>query len=327
MKQSGAGGKQLQHWAQQPESGSYLGIRFLLLCYRLGGKFLIVLALTPVLWYFVCTNKRARNASLEFLQKVHQFAGPASPFSKTPGWLDAFRHFRCFALEALAKIDGWLGRIKPGQIQQPGPVHFADLVAAGRGGVLIGSHLGNQELCRAMATGKYQTKIHVLVFTRHAAAFNKALRQTNPQVEVNLIQVDTIDPMLVMQLKQYVEQNEFVVIVGDRISVSAPEKVLYAPFLGEAAPFAIGPWVLASVLECPVHLLFCMNHKSGYQLTLEFVTGQVVLPRKSRQQALQQYITDYAKVLEQYALSYPMQWFNFYNFWQLPATVAKDPSS
>ncbi|WP_082971882.1 LpxL/LpxP family acyltransferase [Rheinheimera sp. SA_1] len=325
MKQFGV--RKSEHWAQQQESGSYLGIRVLLLCYRLGGKFLILLALTPVLWYFVCTNQRARSASLDFLQKVHQFSGHVSPFAKMPGWLDAFRHFRCFALEALAKIDGWLGRIKPEQIQQQGPVHFADLIAEGRGGVLIGSHLGNQELCRAMATGKYQTKIHVLVFTRHAAAFNKALHQTNPQVEVNLIQVDTIDPMLVMQLKQYVEQNEFVVIVGDRISVSAPDKVLYAPFLGQDAPFAIGPWVLASVLECPVHLLFCVRQGQGYQLTLEFVAEQVVLPRKSRQQALQLYITEYAKVLERYALRYPLQWFNFYNFWQLPDTAAKDPAS
>jgi len=316
-----------QHWAKQQESGSYLGIKFLLLCYRFGGKLLILLVLIPVIWYFVCTNKRGRTASLNFLRKVHQCSGDDSPFGTGPNWVDVFRHFHSFALEALAKVDGWLNRIKPEQIQQDGTVKFADLVAAGRGGVLIGSHLGNQELCRAMAVSKYKTKIHVLVFTRHAVAFNKALRQTNPQVEVNLIQVDTIDPLLVMQLKQYVEQNEFIVIVGDRISVSAPEKVLFAPFLGESAPFAIGPWVLASVLECPVHLLFCMRDGANYRLTLEFVAEQIALPRKTRQQALQFYITEYANVLESYALRYPLQWFNFYNFWQLPDTVSKDIAS
>ncbi len=251
--------QQQEHWAKQQESGSYSGIRFLLFCYRIGGKFLILLVLAPVLWYFVCSNSRARQSSLKFLQKVHQQLGAASPFQSTPGYRQAYLHFRSFALEALAKIDGWLGRIPSDHIQQQGQVQFADLVASGKGGILMGSHLGNLELCRAMSAGKYHTRIHVLVFTRHAAAFNKALRQANPQVEVNLIQVDSINPVLVMQLKEWVEQNEFIVIVGDRISVTAPERMIYAPFLGEPAPFAIGPWVLASVLECPVHLMFCMR--------------------------------------------------------------------
>ncbi|WP_306523510.1 acetyltransferase [Rheinheimera sp.] len=312
---------QQQHWATQQESGSYSGIRFLLFCYRLGGKFLILLTLVPVLWYFVCTNRRGRDASLQFLTKVHQQLGPQSPFQKTPGYRQAYQHFYSFALEALAKIDGWLGRIPADNIQQQGQVQFADLVAAGKGGVLIGSHLGNLELCRAMSAGKYNSRIHVLVFTRHAAAFNKALRQTNPQVEINLIQVDSINPVLVMQLKEWVEQNEFIVIVGDRISVTAPERAVYMPFLGTPAPFAIGPWVLASVLECPVHLLFCMRQGDVYQLTLEPVTEQVLLPRKSRQQALEAYIRHYASVLEQYALRYPLQWFNFYDFWQQPGAA------
>lgn len=318
--------QQQEHWAKQQESGSYSGIRFLLFCYRIGGKFLILLVLAPVLWYFVCSNSRARQSSLKFLQKVHQQLGAASPFQSTPGYRQAYLHFRSFALEALAKIDGWLGRIPSDHIQQQGQVQFADLVASGKGGILMGSHLGNLELCRAMSAGKYHTRIHVLVFTRHAAAFNKALRQANPQVEVNLIQVDSINPVLVMQLKEWVEQNEFIVIVGDRISVTAPERMIYAPFLGEPAPFAIGPWVLASVLECPVYLMFCMREGERYQLTLEEVAAQVVLPRKNRQQALEAYIRHYATTLEQYALHYPLQWFNFYDFWQLPAAANnKDP--
>lgn len=312
---------QQEHWATQQESGSYSGIRFLLFCYRIGGKLLILLVLAPVLWYFVCSNSRARQASLKFLRKVHQQLGAASPFQRTPGYRQAYWHFRSFALEALAKIDAWLGRIPAENIRQQGGVQFTDLVAAGKGGILIGSHLGNQELCRAMSAGKYNTRIHVLVFTRHAAAFNKALRQSNPQVEVNLIQVDSLNPVLVMQLKQWVEQNEFIVIVGDRISVTAPERMVYAPFLGTPAPFAIGPWVLASVLECPVHLLFCVRQDDVYQLTLEPMASQVLLPRKNRQQALEGYIHHYASMLEQYALRYPLQWFNFYDFWQLPASV------
>jgi len=41
-----------------------------------------------------------------------------------------------------------------------------------------------------------------------------------------------------------------------------------------------------------------------------------VLPRKERQQALNQYAQDYAGRLEHYCRKYPYNWFNFYDCWR-----------
>lgn len=306
------------HWAKQTESGSYLGIRILLWFYRFGGKWLLQVALLPVLAYFVCTNRRARQSSRQFLQRVHQTAGEESPFKRKPGLWQIFLHFYNFANEALTKIDGWLGRISADRFKVKGQITFDQLVQQQKGGVLIASHLGNVELSRAMASQKYRTRIHVLVFTRHAVAFNKALQQANQMVETNMVQVDTITPALAMQMRDWIDNKEFIVIVGDRMSVSAPENAVWSDFLGYSAPFAIGPWVLASVLECPVHLLFCLREGSHYELTLQHFSDQVMLPRKHRQLALQHYISAYAAVLQSYAIRYPYQWFNFFDFWHLP---------
>jgi predicted LPLAT superfamily acyltransferase len=178
-----------QHWASKQESGSYLGIQLLLVLYKYGGKWLILLFLAPILGYFFLKDRTARTASLSFLQRSYQYDSSVSPFKSKPGYWQSYCHFWQFALAALAKIDVWLGRISEQQIIHTGSVRFTDLIAEGKGGVLVASHLGNTEVCRALAKTKYHTRINVLVFTHHAAAFNKALKKLNQQMDMDLIQV------------------------------------------------------------------------------------------------------------------------------------------
>ncbi|MDX3774795.1 acetyltransferase [Chromatiaceae bacterium AAb-1] len=319
---------QTEHWAEKPENGSYLGIRILLGLYRYGGKWLMLLCLAPVTAYFFLKDRRARQASMQFLTRVHQFSADASPFRHTPGYWQSYCHFWQFSLAALAKIDAWIGRLSADKdVTRCGDIQFGDMVASGKGGIIISSHLGNTEVCRALVTSRYPTRINVLTFTRHAAAFNQALKDANRQVDLNLIQVDNFTPDLAIMLKERTEQGEFVVIVGDRISANVPERSVWAEFIGQPAPFAVGPWVLASVLECPAYLMFCIKTPQQYQLIFETFAPQINLPRKTRQQQLQHYISRYASRLEQQACRYPLQWFNFYDFWQLPSASQHKESS
>lgn len=319
---------QTEHWACKRENGSYLGIRILLWLYRYGGKWLIVLSLAPVTGYFFLKDRKARQASIQFLQQAHQFAGESSPFRQSPGYWQSYRHFWQFSQAALAKIDAWVGKFSADKdVRRSGDIQFSDMVASGKGGIIISSHLGNTEVCRALVRSRYPTRINVLTFTRHAEAFNRALKNANEQVDLNLIQVDDFTPALAIMLKERIEQGEFVVIVGDRVSVNNPERAIWADFLGKPAPFSVGPWILASVLECPVYLMFCLQQSQHYQLIFECFEQQIRLPRKNRQDMLQHYIGRYASTLEKHACRYPQQWFNFYDFWQLPAASHKKESS
>lgn len=310
--------EQNRHWAAKQENGSYLAIWLLLRLYKFGGKYLILLVLAPVLAYFYIKDRSARRASVQFLQQVHHYKGPQSPFKRRPGYWQSYLHFWQFALAALAKIDAWLGRIAPGCARHENSQAFDRIIKSGKGALLIGSHLGNQEVCRALVRSKYPIKINVLAHTKHAAAFNRILQESNSDVSLNLIEVTELTPAVAVLLTECIERGELVVIVGDRISTSVPERAVWADFLGKPAPFAIGPWVLASVLQCPVHLMFCMRQPEGYNLIFEPFAEKLQIPRKSRQQALQSVIQRYAEQLELVACRYPLQWYNFYDFWQLP---------
>ncbi|HEX5792889.1 MAG TPA: acetyltransferase [Rheinheimera sp.] len=308
------------HWAAKQENGSYQAIRLLLLLYRFGGKWVIMLCLAPVLAYFFVKDRSARTASRQFLQQVHRYQGTQSPFFQQPGYWQSYQHFWQFALAALAKIDGWLGRIAQDQVVYGGSLSFEQIRQSGKGAVLIGSHLGNLEVCRALVRSKYPIRINILAHTKHAAAFNRILKESNSDVDLNLIEVTELTPAVSVMLSECTERGELVVIVGDRISTQAPERAVWADFLGKPAPFAVGPWVLASLLQCPVYLMFCMKQRHGYNLMFEPFADQLHLPRKQRQQVLTELVQRYAKVLEAVACRYPLQWFNFYDFWQLPVT-------
>lgn len=318
---------QQQHWASKQERGGYLAIRCLLTLYKYGGKFLLQIALVPILLYFFLRDSIARNASLDYLQRLHTYSGEQSPFSRRPGYGLAYCHFWQFARSALAKIDAWLGRLDSKQVYYGGSVGFEQIMQQNQGAVLIGSHLGNLEVCRALVRSKYPVKINVLAHTRHAAAFNRILKESNSSVDMELIEVTELTPAVSAMLSDCIARGELVVIVGDRISAQAPERAIWVDFLGKPAPFAIGPWVLASVLECPVYLIFCLQQNKGYNLMFEPFATQLQLPRKTRQLALQNIVQRYARHLEQIARRYPLQWFNFYDFWQLPALNKKKESS
>lgn len=94
--------------------------------------------------------------------------------------------------------------------------------------------------------------------------------------------------------------------------------------MGQKAPFPQGPFILASLLRCPVDLLFALRQQGKLQIYCEPFADPLQLPRANRQQALQQTIDRYAERLEYYALLSPLDWFNFFDFWRLPETQDKE---
>jgi len=120
-----------------------------------------------------------------------------------------------------------------------------------------------------------------------------------------------------MILRQRIEAGELVVMVGDRTSATKPGHTVSCNFLGENAPFPIGPWVMAHVLECPVFTLFCTRQGRHHRVSLApFAAEGIVLERKNRQQQLGSWAQRFADRLSSHCQQTPLQWFNFFDFWQ-----------
>lgn len=304
--------EQSRHWAQINEVSFVAGMRLLFAVYRLFGRLPFRLMLYPVLCWYIAANGRARQASRAYLAQV---AGYRPALRLPAGIGGVFRHFAAFGESLLDKMLLWGGLFPTASVALSGQQQISDAVAQGRGGLIICTHLGNLELCRVIGRGHADLKLTVLVHTRHAQAFNRMLAQLDPRSQLNLMQVTEMSPATAMVLADKVAQGEFVVIAGDRVPVSPNPRVAHARFMGRAAPFPVGPYVLAALLGCPVYLMFSRRTPEGAQLSFEHFRDLVELPRKQRAQRLDELAADYAARLEFHCLQSPFQWFNFYDFW------------
>ena len=103
------------------------------------------------------------------------------------------------------------------------------------------------------------------------------------------------------------------------------------PFFGEEAAFPTGPFLLASLLKCPVYLVFGLYHPpKRYDLYCELFAESLDLPRKTRAESLQREVQRYAQRLEDYCRKAPHNWFNYFDFWAPPESDGaprQDPES
>jgi predicted LPLAT superfamily acyltransferase len=268
----------------------------------------------------------AGNAS-NSTKAAHDSAAARKAETPRPGWLSAYRQMYAFAQAGLHKLAAWSGRVNVDAIAFDDPSAFEALAASGRGALVIGAHLGNLEMMRALAIRGAYVKITAIVYTEHARRFNNVLAGANSQFAQRLVEVSDFGPQTSMMMQERIDAGELLVIVGDRVPASESGRTIDAQFLGATAPFAQGPYVLAHALGCPVYLFFCLKEaRASYRVYFEPFAERIELPRGERLAHLAAWAQRYAARLEYYCRKAPYQWFNFYDFWARPAkaTPAQD---
>jgi predicted LPLAT superfamily acyltransferase len=301
------------HWSNVGERGGVLGMRLLFATYRLLGRRAFTLLLYPVAAYFCVMARSARSASTDYLGRVRErlIASGRPP----PARLTTFAHIVQFGQAVLDKGAMWAGAFPAGDVEFDDPAAFERFRGDTRGALFIGSHLGNLEVLRAFGDTVQGLKVNALVFTRHSPKFNRVLASVSPRALERTIQVDSLGPDTVVKLAEKIAAGEHVAIVADRVSVHHKDRSIKAPFLGRLAPFPEGPFILASLLACPVYLIHCLRLGAKYRVFLEPFADPLELPRDGRRAMLERAIARYAERLEAHCLLAPTQWFNFFPFW------------
>ncbi len=311
-------GMRKEHWSTLEERGAITGMRILFAAYKFLGRGVFRIMLIPVITYFYLTSRTARRASREFLDRVEATVEKTS--GKPAPRLSSFRHFIQFGESILDKTAQWAGVRSKAEICYVQPEKYQDIIGGDRGGVFIGSHLGNLEALRAFGGTEQTITVNALVFTRQSKKFMKFLEEANPRAVENLIQVDSLGPESVIRMQSMIEAREWIALVADRTSVSRTDRSISCDFLGETAEFPEGPFILAALLNCPVYFIFCLKNNGRYEVHLERLTDALELPRASRQEELQRVIKLFASRMEQHCLTFPYQWYNFFDFWQKSQT-------
>lgn len=300
-----------EHWAERKERGSFWLMKFM----AFGVKVLGRRALSPLLYgivlYFFLFGRSARKSAWQYQQYLADWSGRSE---LRPTHWRVFGQFMAFADSLLDKLDVWNGKLGIEHIEIVDPALLRQQLRGERGQMLVGAHLGNLEVCRALAELGEKVTMNVLVHTKHAERFNRLLGEAGA-INLRLIQVSELDPAIMLQLNQRLDRGEWLAIAGDRVPLHGG-RIAQVDFLGHRAAFAQGPWLLAGLLKCPVNLLMCLKNNGRYRVILEPFTEAVVWKRSDREQVIAEWTARYAERLEQYCLEAPLQWFNFYPYWK-----------
>lgn len=295
-------------WKNIKEKGSTPAIKLLTLIAGYCGKPVIFLLLYPIIFYYVLTAKTAVASSKQFLQRATQ---------KKVSFTQVFKHFMTFAQ---VSVDRFF--ILKNQLNQFDVLleesDIYELVKK-RGCILVTSHLGSFDIMRVVATYKQNIPIKILLDVKHNAKLMQRFQELNPDLANQIIDTDTPAPALALELSEAINQSFNIGAMIDRCNPN--EASLALTFLGEPAQFPMSVWQFASVLKVPVVACFGIYlGKNQYRLDFSLISENLGTTRKERNHIIQKAMTEYVKVLEDYAIKYPYNWFNFYDFWKNEST-------
>jgi predicted LPLAT superfamily acyltransferase len=290
-----------RHWAAQKERGSFMLMKFT----AMAARHLSRRALSPLLYlivgYFFIFSRRTRRAARQYQSHLASWSGNAR---LRPRLGSVFGQHMAFAECLLDRLDVWNGKLRLEQVELDDPdgvrVQMQASRPGGRGQILVCTHMGNQDVDR----------------------FNRLLGEAGEQ-RMRLIQVSDLDTALMMDLSQRINRGEWLAIAGDRVPVHGGRCVT-VDFLGHPAPFPQGPWLMAGLLRCPVNLISCLKVDGRYRIHLERFIEAPSWQRGQRDEAIRNWVQGYAERLARCCLEAPLQWFNFYPYWQTPNAETDD---
>lgn len=302
-------------WAGIRERGSILGLRALLAFYRVLGRPLSVVLVHAIVTYYFLTIPGARRASRAYLRRIAARPAGARALGRPPDLIASFLHFRAFALSIFDRIELWLRGDDVFRFRVTGREHFDRLLAQGRGGIVVGSHLGSFDALRVLSRHDGRA-VNVVMFTRHAPRINAFFEQLSPESKVRVIPADAHFTESILQIRACIERGELVAILGDRMEAGIRGRSCRLPLLGDTIDLPTAPYWLASILECPVFFMVALREgPRSYHVRAEVLSERVQLPRARRRAGIEALAGAYARELEESCERAPYQWFNFYDYW------------
>lgn len=187
-----------------------------------------------------------------------------------------------------------------------GAENLKALLSQKKGGVLISAHIGNFEIAEYFLSDlEHGFNVNLVASDMEHRAIKEYLQSIASKSKVKFIIIKD-DLSHVFEISNALSNNEFVCFTGDRYLDGV--KYISAPFLGEVATFPAGPFSIASRLAIPVVFVYVMKEtRRHYHLY-----ARIAEVKHRDENSL---LTTYVKSVEGMLQKYPLQWFNYYDFW------------
>ncbi len=217
--------------------------------------------------------------------------------------INVFKLFLSYALSAVDKIEVFSQKFDKKKINTNSVCDlFWKLKSEKQGAVCIFSHIGNIDVARVLIGS--EQKISILLSLEQAKIFRDFLGKISDFKNINLVAVEDIGIETVIDLKNRIENGEFVFIAGDRTSKTA--RNIEVEVLRRKVDFPYGTFKLAELLDAPVFFVSCLKQFKGYEMSV------VQFPINGAKKMA----AAFADFVSELALKCPFQFYHFYDFFQ-----------
>ena len=202
-----------------------------------------------------------------------------------------------------------------------GEENLHKMAHAGKGGIILGAHAGNWEVAGKLLT-RLTTPVHIVMYDGERSEIKDLLEDTAGGKSFNVVYIKENDMSHIYEINDIIKRGELIAMHGDRFLPG--NKYQLCSFFGEKAPFPLGPYYLAAALKVPICFVSTMKETAShyhFHSTEPSLVGGENASRKTLQADVSNMAKEYAKNLESVVKKYPLQWFNYYDFWNTKELV------
>jgi len=194
-----------------------------------------------------------------------------------------------------------------------GEEYLHQIVHEGKGGILISAHIGNWEVAGHLLY-RIKAKINVLLHEAEHEQVKHYLEGVKGKGNMNVI-VMKDDFSHIYEISKALDNGEIICLHGDRFMPWS--KIISTNFLGDKADFPQGPFAMAVGFRVPVSYVFAMKkNKYHYHFSATLPKIYSSNGRTNKQELAESALNDFIQTAENTVRKYPLQWFNYYDFWQ-----------
>ncbi|MFO7829832.1 MAG: acyltransferase [Bacteroidales bacterium] len=287
--------------------GNVLGYKiFVFTLKHLGLSFAYFILRFVTFYYFLFSTSSSKPLYFYFRKIIR--------YSRLKSVISIYRNYYVFGQVLLDKIAILGGLKEKFTYNFDGEHHLREMAKNNTGGIIVNAHVGNFEIAGQLLE-RLQTRINVLMLDAEHQQIKKYLSNVLVNKDVKIIPLQN-NYSHILPISEALINKELIAMAGDRYIEQS--KVFKVNFMGQKALFPGGPFYLAARFGVPVTFAFAMketkNHYHFYATEPQFVKRYK--NPEEQEKEIKSFVEKYALEFERILKIYPLQWFNYYQFWE-----------
>ena len=242
----------MPRWRGQSKGNKFGYSIVIFVCRTLGIPIAYFVLRFVALYFFLFSWRSSRTIYYYFKKRLG-----CSSFTSL---LNVYRNYFVFSQVLLDKIVLLAGIKNKFTFHFDGIEHLKEMVAEGKGGIILSAHVGNWE-AGGSKLEELNTKFNIVMYDGESQQLKEFLNTVQGKQNFNMIPVKN-DMSHVYAISEALSKNELVCMHADRFLDG--NKTVCKTFLGTGALFPDGPFMMATIFKVPVAIAFAFKETATH---------------------------------------------------------------